>query len=93
MKIFTASLRKMIYCESIICMMKAFIPGITFGIAIPFVINLSIRKAFPVLYSIPWGILVVGIVVLFVIVMLITCLEMNKLKDKSIIDEIRMDVM
>ena len=88
-----ASLRKMIYCESIICMIKAFILGITFGIAIPFVINLSIRKAFPVLYSIPWGILVVGIVVLFVIVMLITCLEMNKLKDKSIIDEIRMDVM
>ena len=88
-----ASLRKMIYCESIICMIKAFIPGITFGIAIPFVINLSIRKAFPVLYSIPWGILVVGIAALFVIVMLITCLEMNKLKDKSIIDEIRMDVM
>ncbi len=88
-----ASLRKMIYCESIICMIKAFILGITFGIAIPFVINLSIRKAFPVLYSIPWGILVVGIAALFVIVMLITCLEMNKLKDKSIIDEIRMDVM
>ena len=88
-----ASLRKMIYCESILCMIKAFIPGITFGIAIPFVINLSIRKAFPVLYSIPWGILVVGIVALFVIVMLITCLEMNKLKDKSIMDEIRMDVM
>lgn len=87
------SLRKMIYCESIICMIKAFIPGITFGIAIPFVINLSIRKAFPVLYSIPWGILVVGIAALIVIVMLITCLEMNKLKDKSIIDEIRMDVM
>ena len=88
-----ASLRKMIYCESIICMIKAFIPGITFGIAIPFVINLSIRKAFPVLYSIPWGIAVVGIAALIVIVMLITCLEMNKLKDKSIIDEIRMDVM
>ena len=88
-----ASLRKMIYCESIICMIKAFIPGITFGIAIPFVINLSIRKVFPVLYSIPCGILVVGIAALFVIVMLITCLEMNKLKDKSIIDEIRMDVM
>ena len=78
---------------NIICMIKAFIPGIAFGIAIPFVINLSIRKAFPVLYSIPWGILVVGIAALFVIVILITCLEMNKLKDKSIIDEIRMDVM
>lgn len=88
-----ASLRKMIYCESIICMIKAFIPGITFGIAIPFAINLSIRKVFPVLYSVPWGILVVGIAALIVIVMLITCLEMNKPKDKSIIDEIRMDVM
>lgn len=88
-----ASLRKMIYCESIICMIKAFIPGITFGIAIPFAINLSIRKAIPVLYSIPRGTLVVGIAVLFVIVMMITYLEMNKLKDNSIIDEIRMDVM
>lgn len=29
------------------------IPGITFGISIPFVINLSIKKVFPVLYSIP----------------------------------------
>lgn len=88
-----ASLRKMIYCESIICIIKASIPGITLGIAIPFIINLSIRKAFPVLYSIPCGILVVGMAALIAVVMLITCVEMNKLKDKSIIDEIRMDVM
>lgn len=88
-----ASLRKMIYCESIICMIKACIPGVAFGIAIPFVINLSIRKAFPVLYAIPWGILLIGIGALFVTVMLITRLELNKLKDRSIIEEIRMDVM
>lgn len=54
---------------------------------------LSIRKAFPVLYSIPCGILVVGMAALIAVVMLITCVEMNKMKDKSIIDEIRMDVM
>ena len=88
-----ASLRKMIYCENIICIIKALVPGITLGIAIPFVINLSIRKAFPVLYSVPWGILVVGMAVLIAVVMLITCVEMNRLKDKSIIDEIRMDIM
>ena len=88
-----ASLRKMIYCESIICIVKAFIPGILLGIAIPFTINLSIRKAFPVLYHIPWGILAVGMVVLIIVVMAITCVEINKRKDKSIIDEIRMDIM
>lgn len=88
-----ASLRKMIYCESIICIVKAFIPGILLGIAIPVTINLSIRKAFPVLYHIPWGILAVGMVVLIIVVMAITCVEINKRKDKSIIDEIRMDIM
>ena len=88
-----ASLRKMVYCESILCMIKAFLPGITLGIAIPFGINLAIRKVFPVLYHIPWGIFVVGMAVLIVVVMVITCVEFNQLKDKSIIDEIRMDVM
>ena len=88
-----ASLRKMVYCESILCMIKAFLPGITLGIAIPFVINLAIRKVFPVLYHIPWGIFLVGMAVLIAVVMMITCAEFNQLKDKSIIDEIRMDVM
>lgn len=88
-----ASLRRMLYCESILCIIKALIPGIILGIAIPFAINLSIRKAFPVLYHTPWGVLAVGIVVLIVVVLIITCVEINKLKNKSIIDEIRMDVM
>ena len=88
-----ASLYKMLYCESVICIIKAFIPGIILGIAIPFAINLSIRKAFPVLYHIPWVVLVAGIVVLPVIVMIITHAEISKLKNKSIIDEIRMDIM
>ncbi|MEG0963645.1 MAG: FtsX-like permease family protein [Lachnospiraceae bacterium] len=87
------SLRKMLYCESMICIIKALLPGIILGIAIPFAINLSIRKKFPILYHIPWGTLVIGIVVLIAIVMIITRIEVNKLKNKSIIDEIRMDVM
>lgn len=89
----SASLRKMIYSESIICIIKASLSGILLGIAIPFVINLSIRKAFPVLYHIPWGTLVIGIFILVSVVMFITYMEINKLKNKNIIDEIRMDVM
>lgn len=49
----SVSLRKMIYSESIICIIKASLSGITLGIVIPFIMNLSIRKAFPVLYHVP----------------------------------------
>lgn len=87
------SLCKMIYCESIFCLIKALIPGILFGIAIPFVINLSIRKAFPVRYQIPWMTFVAGTVGLSAVVLLLTHVEVSRMKNKSIIDEIRMDVM
>lgn len=89
----SASLKKKIYNESIICIIKASVPGITLGIAIPFVMNLSIRKVFPVLYHVPWGTLVIGMFILINIVMFITSVEVNKLKNNNIIDEIRMDVM
>lgn len=69
------------------------IPGILFGIAIPFVINLSIRKAFPVRYQIPWMTFVAGTVGLSAVVLLLTHVEVSRMKNKSIIDEIRMDVM
>ena len=88
-----SSLRKMIDCESIICIARASVSGILLGIAIPFAVNLSIRNAFPVLYHIPWGILVVGIMILTGIVLLITRVETNKLNNQSIISEIRMDTM
>jgi len=54
---------------------------------------LSIRKAFPVLYHIPWAALFCGIFVLIGIVFFITRTEIHKLRDKSIIDEIRMDIV
>lgn len=89
----SASLRKMIYWESLLCILKASLSGISLGIALPFVMNLSIRKSFPMLYHIPWGTFVIGMFLLISVVMLITYVTINKLKNKSIIDEIRMDVM
>ena len=87
------SLCRMLYSESIFCVLNALVPGVILGIAIPFLINLSIRKAFPVLYHIPWAALFGGIFVLIGIVFSITRTEIHKLRDKSIIDEIRMDIV
>ena len=87
------SLCRMLYSESIFCVLNALVPGVILGIAIPFFINLSIRKAFPVLYHIPWAALFGGIFVLIGIVFFITRTEIHKLRDKSIIDEIRMDIV
>lgn len=86
------SVRKMIYIESIICMVKAFVPGIVIGIVIPFCINIFIRKVFPVTYHIPWVVVIVGLLLITMIVMVITCIEIYKMKNKSIIEEIRMNV-
>ena len=83
----------MLYSESIFCVLNALVPGVILGIAIPFLINLSIRKAFPVLYHIPWATLFGGIFVLIGIVFSITRTEIHKLREKSIIDEIRMDIV
>ena len=87
------SLCRMLYSESVFCVVNALVPGVILGIAIPFLINLSIRKAFPVLYHIPWAALFGGIFVLIGIVFFITRAEIHKLRDKSIIDEIRMDIV
>lgn len=86
------SIRKMIYIESIICMVKAFVPGIVIGIAIPFCINIFIRKVFPVTYHIPWVVVIVGLLLITMSVMVITYIEIYKMKNKSIIEEIRMNV-
>lgn len=87
------SLHKMIYSESMICIWKAALRGTAFGIVMPYVINLSIRKVFPVRYTVPWGTMFFGIIILATVVLLITHIETNKLKKSNIIEAIRMDVM
>lgn len=87
------ALRKMVYSESIICLIRAIVPGVLFGLLIPYAVNLAIRQTFPILFHVPFFIMILGVVLVTAVVMVITFLEMSKLKDRSIIEEIRMDVM
>ena len=87
------SLERMIFCESLYCAMKASIRGLMAGIALPWLINLSIRKAFPVRYELPVMALMLGIISVFAIVLFVTKTEIRKLRGQNIIQDIRMDVM
>ncbi len=88
-----ASLEKMIFCESIICSSKASITGITTGILLPWLINLSIRKVLPVKYELPLTSLFIGILIVFVIMILVAKVEIQKLRGQNMIEDIRMDLM
>ncbi len=87
------SLRKMVYCESLFCLLKAILPGTIFGLLIPWGVNLAIRQSFPILFHIPWGNIFFGIIFVAVVVMCITYVEMGRERDRNIIAEIRMDMM
>lgn len=87
------SLKKMLYCESLLCLIKAVLPGILFGLLIPLAMNLFIRKMYPVMFTVPWANIICGVILITLIVMGITFVEVKKAKEKSIIDVIRMDTM
>ncbi|MCR5753818.1 MAG: ABC transporter permease [Acetatifactor sp.] len=86
-----AALRKMLFSESILCTLKASVGGVLGGIALPFLVNLSIRKVFPVKYIVPWYVLMGSILAVLGIVLLITYFEIVKLKRQNIIEAIRME--
>lgn len=87
------ALKKMLYCESLLCLARAAVPGIILGLLIPFAMNLAIRQMFPILFHVPWVNIGVGILMMTAIVMCITFVEVEREKDKSIIDIIRMDIV
>lgn len=84
------SLKKMVYSESIICILKASCAGILGGIAFPYLINLSLRRVFPVRYEMPWGTMLFGVACVLLVVLLITKMEIKKMEKQNIIETIRM---
>ena len=85
----TEGLQKMLLSESVICTLKAIVWGVPFGILIPYMINVVIRQVVPVLYHIPWGLLLSSIGGVFLLALAVTFGAINKLKEQNLIECIR----
>ena len=85
------ALKKMLYSESLFCTVKAALLGGIFGILIPWLINLSIRQAFPIRFHLPIYVTIISIAVTFMVVLIITRIEIKRMKGHSLIETIRMD--
>lgn len=86
----TEGLQKMLLSESVICTLKAIVWGVPLGILIPYMINVVIRQAFPVLYEIPWGLLLFSISGIFILILTVTFGTVYKLRRQNLIESIRM---
>ena len=85
----TEGLQKMLLSESIICTLKATVWGVPLGILIPYLINVVMRQAFPILYEVPWGLLLGSIGGIFLLILAVTFGAVYKLKRQNLIESIR----
>ncbi|MBP3271123.1 MAG: ABC transporter permease [Ruminococcus sp.] len=85
------SLKKMLYSESMYCTAKASVKGVFFGMAIPWLISLSLRSAFPVKAHPPIAAALLSILAAFAAVLIITHAEIRRMKGHSLIETIRME--
>lgn len=85
----TGGLQKMLFSESVICTLKAMVWGVPLGILIPYMINVVIRQAVPVLYEVPWRLLLISIVGIFLLISAVTFGALYKLKEQNLIECIR----
>ena len=86
----TKGLQKMLLSESVICTLKAIVWGVPFGIVIPYMINVVIRQVVPVLYEVPWGLLMLSISGIFILIFAVTFATVYKLRRQNLIESIRM---
>jgi putative ABC transport system permease protein len=84
-----SGLEKMVYGESAVCSLKGCVHGIIWGIILPYAINLSVRKVFPVRYELPVLSLLFGVFVVIALVILITGVEIGRMRGRNIVEEIR----
>lgn len=88
----TEALQKMLFCEGIICTIRALIRGVPLGILIPYLLNLVLRKQLPITYEISWGMLFVSVFGIFVVVLTVTFAAIRKLSQQNLIESIRMKI-
>lgn len=85
------ALKKMLYSESMYCTMKATVKGGILGLLIPWLINLSIRNAFPIKFHLPLYVAIFSVCITYIVVLTITYIEIKKFKKQNLIETIRMD--
>ena len=83
-------LKKMLISESVICTLKATVWGVPLGILIPYLINVMIRQKLPILYKVPWGLLLTSVMGIFILILAVTFGAIYKLRKQNLIESIRM---
>lgn len=71
--------------------MKATVKGGILGLLIPWLINLSIRNAFPIKFHLPLYVAIFSVCITYIVVLTITYIEIKKFKKQNLIETIRMD--
>lgn len=82
-------LKKMLKYESIMCSVKALLYGVPIGVALTFLINLPVRKMFPIPYELPWVAVLICVTAVFLLTWTITRYATHKLRGQNIIETIR----
>lgn len=82
-------LQRMLNLESVLCSLKAVLIGLPIAILLTYLINLPIRKMFPIPYKLPWLAILLCTLAVFMITWLTTRCAVSHLKNRNIIEAIR----
>lgn len=82
-------LQRMLNLESVLCSLKAVLIGLPIAILLTYLINLPIRKTFPISYKLPWLAILLCTLAVFMITWVTTRCAASRLKNRNIIEAIR----
>lgn len=83
-------LRKMLYFESIFCAGKALVTGLPAGMILVFLMKYCVQKLMPFSFHMPWGTILIVILVSFAFMWGTVLVSMRALKNQNLIETIRM---
>lgn len=82
-------LKRMLTLESILCSTKALVFGLPVAIILTYLINLPIKKRFPIPYEIPWLAMLLCVCAVLLITLVTTRCAAYRLRNRNIIEAIR----
>lgn len=82
-------LKRMLNLESILCSAKVLVFGIPIAILLTYLINMPIRKFYPIPYAFPWLAMLICVFAVFLITLVTTRCATYRLRNRNIIEAIR----